>query len=98
MDRIVKDHADGATIAVRVVPRASRTELAGRHGDALRIRLAAPPVGGVANAELIRLVARLVGVARSDVSIIRGGQSRDKLVLVTGVDAWQLRSVLADGI
>jgi hypothetical protein len=98
VDQIVKDHADGATIAVRVAPRASRTELAGRHGDALKIRLAAPPVDGAANAELIRLVARLVGVARSDVSIIRGGQSRDKLVLVAGVDAWQLRSVLADGI
>ena len=94
MDAIVADHADGATIAVRVAPRASRTQVAGRHGDALKVSLAAPPVDGAANAELIRCLARLVGVRRSDVTIVRGERSRDKVVLVRGVDAWQLRPIL----
>jgi uncharacterized protein (TIGR00251 family) len=74
-----------ATIVVHVVPRARTTEVAGRHGDAIRIRLAAPPVDGAANAELVRFLAERLGVPRSAVSIIRGAAARRKTVTVEGV-------------
>jgi hypothetical protein len=96
MESLVADHERGATVAVRVVPRARRTELVGRRGEALKVKLAAPPVDGAANAELVKFVARLVGVHKRDVSILAGATSRDKVVLVEGVDAWRLRSVLEE--
>jgi uncharacterized protein (TIGR00251 family) len=74
-----------ASIIVHVVPRASATEVVGRHGDAIRIRLAAPPVDGAANAELVRFLAERLGVPRSAVSIARGMGGRRKTVAVTGL-------------
>ncbi|MEO8488102.1 MAG: DUF167 domain-containing protein [Betaproteobacteria bacterium] len=70
------------TISVHVQPGARRTEAAGAHGDAPRIRLAAPPVDGKANAELIRFLADAFGVPLRNVSIARGETSRDKVVRV----------------
>jgi uncharacterized protein (TIGR00251 family) len=68
-----------------VQPRASRTELAGQHGDALKVRVAAPPVDGAANDALVRFLADVLGVARSAVSIEAGGTGRAKIVRVAGV-------------
>ena len=72
-------------LVVHVVPRAKRTEVVGRHGDALKIKLKAPPVDGAANAELVRFVAEQFGVPRSAVTITAGLTSRRKTVEVTGV-------------
>jgi uncharacterized protein (TIGR00251 family) len=72
-------------VVVHVVPRAKVTEIAGRYGDAIRIRLAAPPVDGAANAELIRFLADRLGVPRHAVSIIRGAGGRRKTVTVAGL-------------
>lgn len=72
-------------IVVHVVPRASRTAVAGRHGDAIRIRLAAPPVDGAANAELVRFLAARLGVPRSAIALIRGSSGRRKTVTVAGL-------------
>ena len=66
-------------------PRASRTEIAGLHGNEIRIRLAAPPVDGAANEALIRFVAERLGVARARVAITAGATARSKTVTVTGV-------------
>lgn len=85
---------DGARVRVRVQPRASRTELAGEYGDAVRIRLAAPPVDGAANEELIRFIAKRVGVSRSAVSIVSGESSRDKLVRIDGATPESVRRAL----
>jgi uncharacterized protein (TIGR00251 family) len=74
-----------ASIIVHVVPRARVTAVAGRHGDAIRIRLAAPPVDGAANAELVRFLAARLGVPRSAVSIARGTTGRRKTVSVAGL-------------
>jgi uncharacterized protein len=71
--------------SVRVQPRASRSEITGLHGDALKIRLSAPPVDGAANEALIELVARALGVGRRAVRIVSGGTSRSKVVEVEGV-------------
>jgi uncharacterized protein (TIGR00251 family) len=70
---------------VHVQPRASRTELAGQYGDALKVRLAAPPVGGAANEALVRFLAELLEVPRSAVRLERGAAGRSKLVAVQGL-------------
>jgi uncharacterized protein (TIGR00251 family) len=75
-----------ATLLLHVVPRARVTALAGRHGDALKIRLAAPPVDGAANDELIRFLAERLAVPRSAVTIAAGHTSRRKTVTVTGIE------------
>lgn len=82
------------TFKVRVVPRASRSEIVGEHDSALRVRIAAPPVDGAANEELVRTLAQGFKVARSAIEIIAGHTSKLKTVRVTGVqpralEKWQ---------
>lgn len=83
-----------ARIVVHVVPRARVTAVAGRHGDAIRIRLAAPPVDGAANAELVRFLAERLGVPRHAVAIVHGATARRKTVTVSGVTADAAERVL----
>ena len=78
-----KDNA--VTFKVRVQPRASRSELAGVYGDAVKVRLAAPPVDGKANAECRKFFAVLFNLAPSAVEIIAGEASRDKLIRIHGI-------------
>ena len=68
-----------------MVPRASGTAVAGRHGNAVRIRVAAPPVDGAANEELVRFMAKRLGVSRGAVAIARGQSSRTKTVTIEGI-------------
>jgi uncharacterized protein (TIGR00251 family) len=76
---------DGKVVfKVQVVPRASRTEVVGERNGALRVRLAAPPVDGAANDELIRILARTFRVARSSVRIVSGQTARVKQVSIEG--------------
>ena len=70
---------------MRVQPRASRTELAGLHGDALKVRVAAPPVEGAANDALIRFLAGRLEVPRAAVRLETGLAGRTKVVAVTGI-------------
>lgn len=85
-----------AVIRVRVQPRASRSEIVGREGDVWRVRLTAPPAEGRANAALVALLAETLDVRRSDVAILRGQTSRDKLVEIAGLGEDQVASRLAD--
>ena len=88
---------DGAKIRLRVSPGARRTSLAGAYGeDAVKLRVAAPPAEGKANAEAERYVAELLGVATSDVSVVRGASGRSKAVLVRGVEAEEVREILSE--
>jgi uncharacterized protein (TIGR00251 family) len=75
---------DELHIRVQVVPRSSRSEIVGEHNGALKIRLAAPPVEGAANEELIRLVATRLKVSRGAVQITSGRHSKAKHLKVTG--------------
>jgi uncharacterized protein (TIGR00251 family) len=70
---------------VQVVPRSSRSEVVGEHNSALRVRLAAPPVDGAANDELIHVLAKTFKVSRSAVKILSGHSSRLKQVSIEGV-------------
>ena len=71
---------------MHVVPRARVTAVAGRHGGVLKIRLAAPPVDGAANGELVRFLAERLGVPRSAVTIAAGQGGRRKTVKIEGVE------------
>ncbi len=76
---------DELTLALRVQPRASRDEIAGLHGDRLKLRITAPPVDGAANDHLRRYLGELFGVPASRVSLVGGATGRDKLVAIAGV-------------
>jgi len=75
----------GIRLRLHIQPRAATTELAGVHGDALKVRVAAPPVDGAANEALVRFLAEQLGVPRSAVRVESGAASRAKVVAVDGV-------------
>ena len=76
--------ADGWALALHVQPGAKHPGVAGRHGDRLKVRIAAPAVEGRANAALIAFVAEQLGVPKSRVAVAKGERSRAKLVIVSG--------------
>jgi uncharacterized protein (TIGR00251 family) len=79
---------NGAVIfSVRVVPRASKSEIVGALGGALKIRIASPPVDGAANAELIKLLSKAFGVSKSAVEILAGQTSKTKQVKIADLTA-----------
>ncbi|HEY9035744.1 MAG TPA: DUF167 family protein [Pseudomonadales bacterium] len=78
----VQWHGDALHIQCRIQPRASRDEFAGMLGDAVKIRIAAPPVDGEANRQLIRFLAKAFGVAQQQVTVLRGEQGRNKTVCI----------------
>ena len=93
-DRVVPGDG-GALVRPSVSPNAKGTWLGGPYGDAaLKLRVAAPPVGGKAIAEVERFVAEKVGVEFSRVRVVRGLSGRDKTVFVDGIDAARVRRVL----
>lgn len=79
---IIRPDGAAVLVSVRVVPRAGRSGLAGTRGDALLVRLNAPPVDGAANDELVRLMADLLDVPKRAVAIVSGERSRSKTVRV----------------
>jgi uncharacterized protein (TIGR00251 family) len=83
-----------ARIGVYVQPRAAKTNIAGMHDGCVKIRLAAPPVDGAANAALIEFVAEQLDIAKSRVRIVAGSSSRRKVLEVDGVSAERLAEAL----
>lgn len=75
---------DVITLTLHVQPGAKRSEIAGLHGDALKIRLAAPPIEGRANEALLKFIAAVFSVPLRNVELQHGGQSRHKVVAITG--------------
>lgn len=88
---------DGVALEVLVQPRASRARLGPVHGDRIKIAVTAPPVDGEANAAVIELVARALGVARGAVAVTAGLASRRKTVAVRGVDAARVTAAIEAG-
>lgn len=84
---MLKSLPDGILLTVRVIPRAAKPGVAGLRGDALLVRLQAPPVEGAANEELMAVIAKQLGVPRSAVTIVSGEKGRQKRVRVGGIDA-----------
>lgn len=96
-DPWIRPHADGVRLIVHAQPRAARTGIAGLHGGALKIRLAAPPAGGAANRELVTFLTDRLGRPRSAIEIERGAGSRRKHITVHGVDVETAREALLPG-
>lgn len=90
----VDERPGGIRIAIHVQPRASRTEIAGVHGEALKVRLSAPPVDGAANEALVTFLAEHFAVPRRGVKIVGGAQSRAKVVEIDGLSVAALRRML----
>lgn len=84
---IVQDSKNGAVLTVHAQPKASRTECVGIYGDALKIRVAAPPIDGAANEELIRFIASRCAIPRASVLIQSGTEGRHKRLCLKGVTA-----------
>jgi uncharacterized protein (TIGR00251 family) len=82
-------------VSVHVQPRATRSEIVGLHGAALKVRLQAPPVDGAANEALVTLLAERLGVARRSVRVIAGTTSRTKTVEVDGTTEEAVRALAA---
>lgn len=93
-----QEHRHGTQIDIVVQPRASNTEIVGGHDGAIRVRIAAPPVDGAANAALIELLARILDVRKSDIEIVTGGSGRRKRVLIHGLPVEQVREMLDKAI
>ncbi len=84
MSSCIKDRSGNVELRVYCQPRASKTEIVGWHGDALKVRLVAPPVEGRANMELCQFLSRHFGVLRQEVHILSGKGGRQKRVLIKG--------------
>lgn len=95
---MIEPMPDGIIITVRVIPRARRSGLAGVRGEALLVRLHAPPVEGAANIELVGILAAALRVPKRAIAIVAGDHSRQKRVRVWGIDATTAASLLTDGV
>ena len=89
--RVVGPHV---TLSLRVQPRASRNAVVGWTGDTLNIRLTAPPVEGAANSACLALLADLLSLPQSQLEILRGERSRNKVVQITGLTRDEVRARL----
>ncbi|HEX2880643.1 MAG TPA: DUF167 domain-containing protein [Polyangiaceae bacterium] len=87
--------AQGVNVTIKVKVRASRTRITGPRDGAVEIALAAPPVDGAANDELIRFLADQTGLPKSRVTLLRGERSRTKVVRFHGADATLIERVLS---
>jgi uncharacterized protein (TIGR00251 family) len=88
------DEPPDLILRVHVQPGAGRTAIVGRHGDALKVKVGAPPAGGRANTAVLELVATSLGIASSQVSIQSGAASRTKRLRITGLAAEELARLL----
>jgi len=89
----ITEREGAVRFSVRVQPRASRTGVEGVHGDALKLRVNAPPVDGAANEAVVEALAEALGVPRRAVRIVAGESSRTKVVEVDGVSAEAVRAL-----
>lgn len=84
----------GVTFEVRVAPRASRNAIKGVEDGVLKVALTAAPVEGAANAALVKLLSKALGVSKSSVWIVRGEHARNKVVCIDGLAADQLLAAI----
>ena len=90
----VTERGGAVRFAVRVQPRASRTEVDGTHGDALKVRVNAPPVDGAANEAVVAMLAERLGIPRGSVRVLSGHRSRRKIIEIEGLGAESIRALV----
>lgn len=91
MPYLVEKIEGSVTIKVYAQPKGSRTKIVGLHDDRLKIAVSAPPVDGKANKELLLFLAKLLKVAKKDIALKSGQQSRKKTVLISNSDVRAIR-------
>lgn len=92
----LREQADSASVSlsIHVQPKASRTRLAGLHGEALKLCITSPPVDGKANAAVIEFFAKLFKIPKGAVTLAGGEASRDKRIILEGVSAPEAEALL----
>ena len=90
----IEETAGGCRIHLHVVPRASKTQVAGLHDGRLKLQVAAPPVDGEANDAILRWAAKTLGVPRDDVTLVSGATGKRKTLAVDGVSVDEARERL----
>lgn len=90
----INDVDNGVQFNVRVQPRASKNEIVGMYGEALKVRLTSPPVDGAANKVCITFFAKYFKVAKGQVEIVAGHKSRDKVIKIVGFSQQQVNNCL----
>lgn len=88
--------ADGILLPIRAQPGARKNAVTGIHQGRLKVAVTQAPEKGKANDALVKLVARTLGLKRSQVQLVSGDTSRQKTLLISGLDARQLESMIAD--
>ncbi len=91
---MIRKDGDSIILHVLVQPKASEDRVVGFHGQALKVKVTAPPTGGKANQRLIEILAEGLNVAKSQVEIVRGRTSRKKVVRIAYISPSQLRNKL----
>lgn len=84
------EKTDDAILTIRVVPRASKSEIVGFTDGVLKVRIASPPVDGAANAELVKLLSKTFDVSKSRIEILSGQTSKTKQVKICGIKSHDL--------
>lgn len=90
----LRENEAGIFVKVKVQPRASKNELKGVHGDALKVRLTSPPVDGAANLACQNFFAKLLDIPRSQVKIAAGLTSRNKTLLIEGLSKGNFMNII----
>lgn len=95
MSAYIRKRGDRILLKVQVQTRASRDEVVGPHGDSLKVRITAAPVGGAANTQLLKFLAKKLKVTSNQIAIHSGTASRNKWIAIMGISAAEVRERLA---
>lgn len=90
----MKETGNGIIFRIHVVPKSARSEVAGIQGDAVKLKISAPPVEGKANSECIRFLSEILRVKKNQVTIINGQKSRKKTVAVEGIRKKDIEAII----
>jgi hypothetical protein len=91
----LKGHPQGTVVCLHVQPRSSRNQIVGLHGESLKIKLTSPPVEGAANKCCCEYLAKIFGIPKSEVSLVAGDKSRQKRILLQGLQPGEVESILS---
>ena len=90
----IKETEEGIVFQIHVVPRSAKSEFAGVQGDAVKLKIAAPPVEGQANAECIRFLSDILGIKKKQIKILSGHKSKKKTVAIEGITRKDMEALL----
>ena len=95
MNCLYKENSKGLILNIYVVPRSSKSEIAGIYNDCLKIKLKSPPIDNAANEELVRFLSKRLQIPKRNIEIISGHKQKRKVVLVNEVDSNKIKKLLS---